>query len=108
MVRQSVCDGVFVLIQANEWGNVVEVATVDSFQVQLVPVCRSTVVPEVTTIFWPQGREKDVVVFVTVRHGKSLGFLSHFERVNVALSRARLSLLVIGHKPTLERSGLWR
>lgn len=45
-----------------------------------------------------QGREADVVVFCVTRsnrHGKA-GFLSERERINVALSRARYALCIIG------------
>jgi len=54
-----------------------------------------------------QGQEKDVILLSCVRAGPGLqnvGFLSDVRRMNVALTRARASLFVLGHCPTLERS----
>ncbi|EIN12594.1 hypothetical protein PUNSTDRAFT_118369 [Punctularia strigosozonata HHB-11173 SS5] len=52
-----------------------------------------------------QGQEKDVIILSCVRAGANLhsvGFLSDTRRMNVALTRARSSLFVLGHSPTLE------
>ena len=43
-----------------------------------------------------QGRESDVIVLSCVRSGSSLGFLSDWRRINVALSRCREQLVVVG------------
>ncbi|TFK52558.1 hypothetical protein OE88DRAFT_1796188 [Heliocybe sulcata] len=54
-----------------------------------------------------QGQEKDVIILSCVRAGpglQSVGFLSDTRRMNVALTRAKCSLFVLGHAPTLERS----
>ncbi|KZT19477.1 hypothetical protein NEOLEDRAFT_1151950 [Neolentinus lepideus HHB14362 ss-1] len=59
-----------------------------------------------------QGQEKDVIILSCVRAGpglQSIGFLSDTRRMNVALTRAKSSLFVLGHAPTLERSDAnWR
>ncbi|EPQ54489.1 hypothetical protein GLOTRDRAFT_42828 [Gloeophyllum trabeum ATCC 11539] len=59
-----------------------------------------------------QGQEKDVIILSCVRAGpglQSIGFLSDTRRMNVALTRAKSSLFVLGHAPTLERSDkTWR
>ncbi len=50
-----------------------------------------------------QGREKDVIIFSTVRApsegrgGGGIGFLSDARRMNVALTRGRHCMLVLGH-----------
>ncbi|KDR82678.1 hypothetical protein GALMADRAFT_220668 [Galerina marginata CBS 339.88] len=59
-----------------------------------------------------QGQEKDVIILSCVRAGPGLqnvGFLSDIRRMNVALTRAKSSLFVLGNAPTLERSDdTWR
>ncbi|KAG2151416.1 SEN1 N terminal-domain-containing protein [Suillus clintonianus] len=59
-----------------------------------------------------QGQEKDVIILSCVRAGpgvQSVGFLSDVRRMNVAMTRARSSLFILGHAPTLERSDeSWR
>ena len=53
---------------------------------------------EIATVDSFQGRECDVVVYSTVRSNseRRIGFLKDYRRVNVALSRARHQLLIIG------------
>ncbi|KAD2275728.1 hypothetical protein E3N88_41512 [Mikania micrantha] len=50
-----------------------------------------------------QGSEEDVIIFSTVRW--SIGFLSSRERANVALTRARHCLWIVGNKETMIKSG---
>ncbi|CAH2036303.1 unnamed protein product [Thlaspi arvense] len=57
-----------------------------------------------------QGGEEDVIIISTVRsNGKgNIGFLSNRQRANVALTRARHCLWVIGNETTLALSGsIW-
>ena len=68
----------------------------------------------VSTVDSFQGREADVIVFCTVRCNVhcSIGFLANERRMNVALTRAKRGLIVVGHKETLigspEGGGLWK
>nr|GMC62484.1 probable helicase MAGATAMA 3 isoform X1 [Ipomoea batatas] len=58
-----------------------------------------------------QGGEEDVIIISTVRcNGRGeVGFLSNFQRTNVALTRARYCLWVLGNGATLIDSGtVWR
>ena len=55
-----------------------------------------------------QGREADVVIFVTVRcnvHGE-IGFLKDLRRLNVVMTRAKIGCIVIGDRATLTGLGL--
>ena len=72
---------------------------------------------EVSTVDGFQGRETDVVIISCVRsfdagrRGKkfgTLGFLQDFRRVNVALTRARESLWVVGNANFLARDSIWK
>lgn len=60
---------------------------------------------EVDTVDGFQGREKDAVLVSLVRSNQAgeLGFCSDIRRVNVALTRARKKLIVIGDSATLAR-----
>ncbi|TXG56677.1 hypothetical protein EZV62_017990 [Acer yangbiense] len=53
-----------------------------------------------------QGGEEDIIIISTVRSnaGGSIGFLSKPQRVNVALTRARHCLWILGSERTLTRS----
>ncbi|KAF9327020.1 DEAD-box type RNA helicase [Podila minutissima] len=56
-----------------------------------------------------QGQEKDIIIFSCVRastHG-TVGFLADVRRMNVALTRARQSLFILGHADTLRRETIW-
>ncbi|KAH3668144.1 hypothetical protein OGAPHI_001898 [Ogataea philodendri] len=58
-----------------------------------------------------QGQEKVIVLFSCVRAGEQnsgVGFLADVRRMNVALTRARSSLWVLGSKQTLTLNKTWR
>jgi len=56
-----------------------------------------------------QGQEKDIIIFSCVRASSSgsVGFLADIRRMNVALTRARQSLFILGHADTLRREEIW-
>ena len=71
----------------SRWGNLqIEIATVDSFQ----------------------GRECDAVIYSTVRSNseRRIGFLKDQRRINVALSRARDQLIIVGDDFMMEHATL--
>ena len=78
---------------------------------------------EIDTVDGFQGREKEAVVVSLVRSNEQgeLGFVADIRRINVALTRARKKLIVVGDSATIarhpfhegfvryaERIGAWR
>eukprot|EP00510_Aplanochytrium_minuta_P000586 CAMPEP_0184015878 /NCGR_PEP_ID=MMETSP0954-20121128/6602_1 /TAXON_ID=627963 /ORGANISM="Aplanochytrium sp, Strain PBS07" /LENGTH=355 /DNA_ID=CAMNT_0026296805 /DNA_START=51 /DNA_END=1118 /DNA_ORIENTATION=- len=69
---------------------------------------------EINTVDSFQGREFDIVLFSTVRsnarlQGRSnIGFLNDKNRLNVAITRAKHLICIIGNKKTLIGSSVWR
>lgn len=56
-----------------------------------------------------QGQEKEIIIMSCVRaneHG-DVGFLSDIRRMNVALTRARTSLWILGNSDSLSRNKVW-
>ena len=65
---------------------------------------------EVKTVDGYQGREKEVIVMSTVRSNAQgvVGFLRDWRRLNVAITRARSGLIIIGDSKTLEADENWK
>lgn len=68
---------------------------------------------EFNTVDGFQGREVDILVLSTVRASErytginSIGFVADVRRMNVALTRAKLSLWIIGNARTLQANENW-
>ncbi|KAM7260372.1 hypothetical protein ACFE04_016113 [Oxalis oulophora] len=71
---------------------------------------------EFNTVDGFQGREVDILILSTVRasvsgsngaHSKSIGFVADVRRMNVALTRARISLWILGNAKTLQTNENW-
>lgn len=110
--------GIERLLQRMEWsyrerGEKREVAVITPYNAQIEEL-REHVMPhsafwqalsiEIATIDAFQGRDRDIVLYSTVRSNKDarLGFLKDRRRLNVALSRARQLLMIVGDVWTLE------
>ena len=57
-----------------------------------------------------KGQERDVIVISMVRSNDdgNIGFLRDLRRMNVAMTRARMKLLIIGDAKTLGRHPFYR
>ena len=64
---------------------------------------------EITSVDAFQGREKNFIILSCVRANdqQSIGFLSDSRRLNVALTRARFGLAILGNPRALCRNPLW-
>ncbi|KAF3504992.1 hypothetical protein F2Q69_00045549 [Brassica cretica] len=65
---------------------------------------------DINTVDGFQGREKDVTIFSCVRANDKgeIGFLSNSHRMNVGITRAKSSVLVVGSAATLKSDPLWK
>nr|XP_024386396.1 uncharacterized protein LOC112287553 isoform X3 [Physcomitrium patens]XP_024386398.1 uncharacterized protein LOC112287553 isoform X3 [Physcomitrium patens] len=64
---------------------------------------------EFNTVDGYQGREVDILIFSTVRASDKpgIGFVADIRRMNVALTRARFSLWIVGNASALQQNSDW-
>lgn len=62
---------------------------------------------EINTIDSFQGGEREIVFFSCVRSTKDIGFLKDRRRLNVALTRAKCGLYIVGNEFALENNTIW-
>jgi len=91
------------LMECGVAGQDIAIITPYSAQVQVIRERMDPSAVEVGTVDGFQGREKEAVVISLVRSNKlkQIGFLGDTRRMNVALTRARRKLIVIGDSATI-------
>jgi superfamily I DNA and/or RNA helicase len=64
----------------------------------------------VNTVDGFQGQERDIIIISLVRSNDEgqIGFLRDLRRMNVAITRARMKLIILGNAPTMTRHPFYR
>ena len=64
----------------------------------------------VSTVDGFQGQERDIILISLVRSNENgqIGFLSDLRRMNVAMTRARMKLIIFGNKETMSHHAFYR
>jgi superfamily I DNA and/or RNA helicase len=98
------------LIEAGVSPNMIAVISPYSAQVRLLREMLGESEIEIDSVDGFQGREKEAVIVSLVRSNREgeVGFLADTRRMNVALTRARRKLIVIGDSATITSHGFYQ
>jgi superfamily I DNA and/or RNA helicase len=98
------------LIEAGVCPNMIAVISPYSAQVRLLREMLGESEIEIDSVDGFQGREKEAVIVSLVRSNREgeVGFLADTRRMNVALTRARRKLIVIGDSATITCHGFYK
>jgi superfamily I DNA and/or RNA helicase len=89
--------------------SVLSVITAYNGQVELLKENLKNFKGTINTIDGFQGQEREIIFYSTVRSNRyeDVGFLSDERRFNVAMTRAKRLLIVVGNEKTLKSNSLW-
>ncbi len=87
-----------------------DIGVITPYRAQVKALRELTTGVEIDTVDAFQGREKDLIIISFVRSNErdSIGFLSDIRRLNVAISRARKKLILIGNIDLLMKNEVYR
>ena len=89
--------------------NVEDIGIITPYNDQVELISQKTPV-EVNSVDGFQGRQKELIIISTVRSNNrnEIGFLNDLRRLNVAITRARRKLIIIGNKNTLSSNKTYK
>merc|ERR1719310_1182944 len=87
-----------------------EVGVITPYAAQVAQIRKALGSIQVSSVDAFQGSEKEIIILSMVRSNLrgELGFVSDWRRLNVAVTRAKRLLVVVGNMETLSQSALWR
>lgn len=92
------------------YGRKFKIVVLTPYKGQVVALMKNSIFEnngiEVNTIDGFQGQECDITIFSTVRQS-GLGFICDFRRINVAMTRSRECVIVLGNKECLSKNKTW-
>ena len=105
-----ICHKVHALLQSGVPARDIAVIAPYAAQVRLIREQLDLAEVEVDSVDGFQGREKEAIVISLVRSNnkREIGFLADVRRMNVAMTRAKRKLLVIGDSATLSTHPFYR
>lgn len=114
---QILCEHLYQLMDAFEEDNLPNIAIISPYREQVIYMKKivredkrlSTISLTINTIDGFQGQESDVVYISLVRSNAKgeIGFLKDYRRMNVAMTRARKQLIVVGDSATVGRDNFY-
>lgn len=96
-------------ILVNKYGKDVKIVVLTPYkgQAKMFRAIKDFDSVEINTIDGFQGKECDIVILSTVR-SSGLGFTCDFRRINVAMTRSKECLIILGNRKCLSESNIWK
>lgn len=108
MLEADICSGI-TSDYISKGLNVEDIGIITPYNDQVELISQKTPV-EVNSVDGFQGRQKELIIISTVRSNNrnEIGFLNDLRRLNVAITRARRKLIIIGNKNTLSSNKTYK
>lgn len=108
MLEADICSGI-TSDYISKGLDVEDIGIITPYNDQVELISQKTPV-EVNSVDGFQGRQKELIIISTVRSNNrnEIGFLNDLRRLNVAITRARRKLIIIGNKNTLSSNKTYK